>query len=263
MTPDTSKGWSMGAASTTQELADALRHINRAITSPRENATLLAASDRLLKLERENAALQAKNEHRVAALRGIYAQALPTAGAFAEHIVKLAQAGIDGPLCSDGPSDRGSVPTVHASPSGLVLHIPDCASLPGGGSAVFEPVGEISRKLLDTIACRPFEVTTNCGGWVPVSERLPAPFDTVAVAAGAPIAHRAAGFVNEAGEWLINDGLQAPRGYVHHWFAVPPAPQPPHARGPESDRYTCTVCHAASVDSAAGFDTCPACAGRV
>jgi hypothetical protein len=58
MEPDTSKGWSMGAASTTQELADALKHINRAITSPRENGTLLAASDRLLTLERELAEAQ-------------------------------------------------------------------------------------------------------------------------------------------------------------------------------------------------------------
>lgn len=51
MTPDTTKGWSMGAASTTQELADALRHIDKRITSPRENATLGAAADRLLQLE--------------------------------------------------------------------------------------------------------------------------------------------------------------------------------------------------------------------
>ena len=50
MTPDTSKGWSMGAASTTAELADTLRHIVRH-PAPRESATLGAAAERLLELE--------------------------------------------------------------------------------------------------------------------------------------------------------------------------------------------------------------------
>jgi hypothetical protein len=53
MTPDTKHGASFGAASSTAELAEALRHIDKRITSPRENATLGAAADRLLKLERE------------------------------------------------------------------------------------------------------------------------------------------------------------------------------------------------------------------
>lgn len=51
MTPDTKHGASFGAASTTKELAEALRHIDRAITSPRENATIRAAADRLAELE--------------------------------------------------------------------------------------------------------------------------------------------------------------------------------------------------------------------
>lgn len=57
MTPDTKHGASFGAASTTAELAEALRHIDKRITSPRENATLGAAADRLLKLERDLAAM--------------------------------------------------------------------------------------------------------------------------------------------------------------------------------------------------------------
>lgn len=59
MTPDTKRGASFGAASTTLELAEALKHINRAITSPRENGTLLAAAERLLTLERELAEARA------------------------------------------------------------------------------------------------------------------------------------------------------------------------------------------------------------
>jgi hypothetical protein len=64
-------------------------------------------------------------------------------------------------------------------------------------------------------------------GWVPVAERLPTPFETVAVAIGRPNAHRAAGFVNDTGGWFINGGVACAPGYVHHWFQIPTPPRPP------------------------------------
>ncbi len=57
-----------GHAATVQELADALRGIDRAITSPRENATLVAAADRLVTLERELADERLVSQRRFEAL---------------------------------------------------------------------------------------------------------------------------------------------------------------------------------------------------
>lgn len=74
------------------------------------------------------------------------------------------------------PTNCDEFPTVHASLSGLVLTIPDCASLPGGGSAVFEPLGEVAQKLLDTIARHPFKAAVS--GWDAALEAAAAAFES-------------------------------------------------------------------------------------
>jgi hypothetical protein len=140
MTPDTKHGASFGAASTTQELADALRHINRAITSPRENGTLLAASDRLLTLERDNAALrEALKSPRLIEINPDFPGDCGRCGEpWGAHI---------GPDCPDEggrfsvavpPHARGGAPDLHLHDGPLICKV--CAT-PVSGEGVTEDAG--------------------------------------------------------------------------------------------------------------------------
>lgn len=129
MTPDTKHGASFGAASTTQELAEALKHINRAITSPRENGTLLAASERLLELEsRLKHMAEASTETSAHLIRA----GIPAFGWNHEGVDKLAaerdawkQAAEHLRLCAEPqPPARGGVKCNHQS--GMCIHIERC-----------------------------------------------------------------------------------------------------------------------------------------
>jgi hypothetical protein len=60
------------------------------------------------------------------------------------------------------------------------------------------------------------------GQWIPVSERLPKPYDTVAIIADDP-GRRSAGWLNADGTWMSHDhGSDAE---VTHWMPLPDVPK--------------------------------------